>query len=127
MSFRPRDTPKDGNHWIPRDFLRDRCGGFECVKRGKTRAYVANYQGFQLVLFDTSDMGGVFSDWLIFCTETAKFRWIEMKIPEAFNKQGELKAGELKDGEAWLQNMFPEFRIVSTDEEFEQVIEWMTH
>ena len=121
--MRPRATHKDKNHFIPRDFLRDRCGGFEVVKFGRTTAYTANFQGFSFVLFDLSDYGGVFTDWLLFCTDTNKSRWIEVKTPEAYAK----KDNDTTDGEKWLQSLFNTMRFVVKDDDMIDIMEWMTH
>ena len=119
---RPKSTHKDANHFIPRDFLRDRCGGFETINFGRTRAYKANYQGNQIVLFDMSDYGGIFSDWLIFCVDNREYRWIEIKTAEAYAAKG----NGLTDGEKILADLFSyQFRIVVTDDNMQELMDWI--
>ena len=121
---RPKRTNKDANHWIPRDFLRDRCGGFEVVQFGKgtPRAYTANYRGVQVVLWDTADFGGVWSDWFMYCPLTGRSRWIEIKTDEAYGK----KDHDMTDGEKWLESLEPlPFRIIVTEDAFSELIDWI--
>ena len=122
--MRPKHTGKDANHWIPRDFLRDRCGGFEVIQFGKgtPRCYTANYQGAQIILWDTADFGGVWSDWFLYCPFTGKSRWIEIKTAEAFAT----KDHDMTDGEKWLLHTeLLSFRIVVTDNDFSEILEWV--
>lgn len=122
MSYRPQATHKDANHFIPRDYLRNQCGGFETVVFGRTYTYTANFRGFAFVLFDMSNYGGVFSDWLLFCMDTGEYRWLEVKTPEAYKT----KNHGLKDGEKWLGLTFGEkFVFVVTDDDFENTLEDM--
>ena len=121
-SMRPRATHKDENHFVPRNFLRDRCGGFEVVKFGRTTAYVANYKGDKFVLFDMSDYGGVFSDWLLCCVPTGKFRWLESKTKEAYKKPNH----DATDGELWLMGIFEyEFKFVVDDDDIQEIMQWI--
>lgn len=121
---RPKRTNKDANHWIPRDFLRDRCGGFEVIQFGKgtPRAYTANYQGIQVVLWDTADFGGTWTDWLLYCDYTSKLRLLEVKTEEAFAK----KQHDVTDGELWLLQLLPyNFRFIVKDEDMLEVMDWI--
>lgn len=121
MSYRPkRATGADANHYIPRDYLRDRCGGYAVAPkdvRGSTMAYTANYQGCKVLLIDTSKYGGVFPDWYI---ETAKGNaWVEVKTPEAY------KAPDLHmtEGEKWMNdNAGSPFYVIKDDESFERIL-----
>lgn len=127
MTFRPRNTSGDGNHFIPRDFLRDRCGGYEVAPRevrGRTMAYTAWYRGLRVLLVDTKNYGGIFPDWHIE-VENGRAAWMECKVPEAFRKDDHtLKAGELKPGEAWLiEHAGLPVRIIETDEDFAGLLE----
>lgn len=123
MTYRPRATHKDSNHWIPRNYLRDRCGGYEVIEFGRTRAYTANFRGFHFVLMDLSDYGGVFSDWLLSCPENGAYCWVEVKTPEAYKSPGH----DTTDGEKWLGLEFgAEFQFVVEDEDFEAILEGMT-
>lgn len=120
--MRPKQIKKDANHWIPRDFLRDRLGGFETVQfsKGTPRAYTANYQGFRVVLFDTADFGGVWSDWLLFCLDTEAYCILEVKTEEAYKK----KDNDMTEGERWLFSLFKNrFRLIVTDEDMRGVMD----
>lgn len=117
---RPRNTQKDDNHFIPRDYLRDCCGGYEVVRFGRTTAYAANFRGYKFILYDMSNYGGIFSDWLLEA-ENGKLKWIEVKTPKA-DKQAE---HDLTEGEKWLQENSNAFRIVVTDQGFENMLEYM--
>ena len=122
MTYRPKNkTIKDANHNIPRDFLRDRCGGYMVAPkavRGSSLAYTANYRGHKITAHDLSNYGGVLSDWLIEVSNGAA-AWCEIKTPDAANEAG----SSLTPGEAWLlQNAGIEFRIVTTDAEFEDLL-----
>lgn len=121
---RPMTVGHDGNHFIPRDFLRDRCGGYEVAPksvRGRTLAYTANYRGYGVTLIDMSPYGGILPDWHIEVNEQAK--WIEIKEPEAFRKPDH----NLQPGEKWLQrNSQIEFRVIVTDKDFQNLLDEMT-
>ncbi len=122
--MRPKKTKKDSNHWIPRDYLRDRCGGFETVQfsGGTTRAYTANYIGNRFLLFDTADFGGVWSDWFLINLETMDFRVLECKTEEAHRQ----KNHNMTDGEQWLSEVFDErFCILVTEEDIEKILDNM--
>lgn len=122
MSYRPqRATGADANHYIPRDYLRDRCGGFQIAPkevRGSTMAYTANFRGWKILLIDMSKYGGVLPDWYI---ESARNNaWVEVKTPEAY-KAPDL---HLTDGEKWLEhNAAASMFVIKDDEGFEQVLE----
>lgn len=123
--MRNRFPQPDENHHIPRDYLRDRCGGFERVgnkeSAGMTLAYHANWRGFKIVLYDTSKIGGIFPDWLI--EVEGKTAWIEVKTEDAYKaKDHSLKAGEklLRD-----TTELPYF-IICNEMMFEQLLETMT-
>lgn len=121
-SYRPqRATGADANHFIPRDFLRDRCGGFEVAPkevRGSTMAYIANYQGWRVLLIDFSKYGGVLPDWYV---ETAKgSAWVEVKTPEAYR----VPDLNLTEGEKWMsQNAQSDFHVIKDDETFERILQ----
>ena len=115
--YRPPSTVKDGNHYIPRDYLRDRCGGFEVVRFGRTLSYCANYQGYGFKLHDMSNYGGVYPDWMLVCGR--RFCWVEVKTEEAYKKPDH----DLKPGEKWLQDNSEVFNIVVTDNDFENVLQ----
>lgn len=116
---RPKYNPRpDDNHRIPLEYLRDRCGGFSVKRDGKTAAYTANYRGFRLVLFDLSKFGGVLTDWLIQCTDTNRFFWLECKTPEAFR----LKEHDMTDGEKWLNGTVDNFLFCVKDEDMEFIL-----
>ena len=117
---RPRNTQKDDNHFIPRDYLRDRCGGYEVVRFGRTTAYTANFRGYKFILYDLANYGGVFSDWLLEA-ENGRLKWIEVKTEAAFAQ----KERGLKPGEKWLQENSNAFKIVVTDEAFGNLLEYM--
>lgn len=127
MKYRPRNTQGDENHFIPRDFLRDRCGGYTVADkelRGRTMAYTAHYRGLRVLLIDTRNYGGVLPDWHIE-VENGRAAWMECKVPEAFRKEDHtLKAGELTAGEAWLMaHAGLPVRIIETDEDFAGLLE----
>ena len=118
MSFRPKlVTVHDENHFIPRDFLRDCCGGFNAAPkeiRGSTMAYVANFRGHRVTLIDTSKYGGIFTDWMI---ETGHGRAarIEIKTEKAYRAADH----GFTAGEQWIQsNGGIEFYTVCNDNDF---------
>lgn len=120
MSYRPqRATGKgDANHMIPRDFLRDRCGGFTVasVKEfgGVVNAYEANYRGHRVAAFDTSKIGGLIPDWIV-AVDNAFMLMVEIKTPEAIVTDGH----GLTKGEKWLwDNGNCPMIIASTESEF---------
>ena len=112
-------TGYDSNHFIPRDFLRDRCSGFEVEQRGKATAYTANYRGVKILLIDLSKFGGVLTDWLIQNCETERFFWLESKTPTAYAT----KDHDMTHGEKWLYNAVPNFRFCVTDEDMQIVMD----
>ena len=119
MTYRPhRATGADANHFIPRDYLRDRCGGFATAPRevrGSTMAYTANYRGHGILLIDTSKYGGVFPDWYMEL-DNKKSVWIEIKTPEAMKE----KDNGLTDGEKWMRdNGHSKFWIIAGESAFE--------
>lgn len=118
MSFRPSYTSKDANHFLPRDFLKYACGGYEAVKFGRYAAYTAFYRGVSFLLIDTSAYGGVMPDWILENRYNGQIRWLEIKTPEAYlNKNHSLKEAEL-----WLDNKSSNFRIITNDDEMEDVM-----
>jgi hypothetical protein len=120
--MRPKATRKDKNHFIPRDFLRDRCGGFQVIQYDRTRAYTANFRGHSFILFDLSDYGGVFCDWLLFCLDSYEYRWLEVKTPEAYKKTDH----DMTEGELFLMSIFGDvFRFVVTDDDMDAIMEGM--
>lgn len=116
---RPPATVKDSNHYIPRDYLRDRCGGFEVVRFGRTLAYCANHQGYRFILFDMSNFGGVYPDWLLTCGR--QMRWLEIKTEAAAKKADH----DLTDGEKWLRENSEAFWVVVTDDAVELIMQQM--
>jgi hypothetical protein len=127
MTHRPKNaTGKDANHSIPRHFLRDRCGGFTIAPkplRGSSLSYTANYRGHRITAHDMSNYGGVLADWLIE-SDNGGAAWCEIKTPEAAQ---EANSGMTK-GEQWLyENCGIEFRIVTTDDEFEMLLQDLTN
>jgi len=94
----------DANHFIPRDFLRDRCGGFITAPKkdddGKTvtssaNGYTANYRGYPVAAIDISHYGGLLTDWIISVDGIMIF--VEIKTPEAYQKEN----NSLTPGEKW--------------------------
>lgn len=118
MTYRPAYTGKDENHFIPRDFLRDRCGGFEDFKHGRYVSYTANFRGCPFMLIDTSAFGGTMPDWILERLDNGQVRWLEVKTPEAYltKKHG------LKPAEEWLQDRSVNFHIVVTDGDMEDIM-----
>lgn len=119
MPHRPKYNPNpDDNHRIPLEYLRDRCGGFETKRDGKTVAYFANYQGHLIILFDLSKFGGVLTDWLIQCADNNRFFWIESKTMEAFRQ----KEHKMTDGEKWLNGTVKNFRFCVEDNDMDGIL-----
>ena len=116
--MRPHATQKDANHGIPREYLRDRCGGFETYRHGRHFAYTANFRGVSFMLIDTADFGGAMPDYILENTDSGQVRWLEVKTPEAYNA----KDHSLKPGEQWLDNHSMNFRFIVTDEDMEAVL-----
>lgn len=128
MTYRPKMATSKGdvNHFIPRDFLRDRCGGFEvCPRevRGLSYAYTANLRGVLIVAFDMSRYGGVFTDWLV--SFGGIMVLVEIKTPEAVLRPNQ----GMTAGEKWAAERVP-VKIISTADEFaalaEEYVERMT-
>lgn len=119
--YRPTYTAPDANHGIPRDYLHDRCGGFEIAPkgvRGNTLAYTANFRGHKVLLVDTSKQGGIFPDWHIEM-DTGAAAWIEVKTPEAYKKE----MHSLKPGEIWLRrNAQIQYHIIKDALDFEDLL-----
>lgn len=117
-SSRPtRKANPDANHAIPKEFLRDRCGGFERAPKeviSNAQAYTANFRGHRLLLIDTSHFGGIFTDYMLECDNGRVVR-IEIKTQEAYRKADH----NFTDGEKWIQeNGFIELVPVCTDDDF---------
>ena len=121
MSKPLRVSSHDTNHYIPRDFLRDRCGGFETHKIGTSICYTAHYQGFTILLIDISAYGGVLVDWHIECSETQRAAWLEVKTPEAFRG----KDNGMQPGEKFMFLNSSLFRIIVDDENMQQTLDWL--
>lgn len=132
--MRNRFPQPDENHHIPRDYLRDRCGGFEQIKirkptgevdkkaTGITTAYRANWRGLLVIIYDLSKTGGIFPDWLI--EVEGKAAWIEVKTEDAYKaKNHSLKAGEI----LLRDNTELPYFIIANDMMFEQLLETMTY
>lgn len=118
MRYRPVYTGKDENHFIPRDFLRDCCGGYEANKFGRYVSYTANYQGVPFLLMDTSAFGGTMPDWILENQENGQVRWLEIKTPEAY----ESKNCGLREPEQWLRDRSVNHCIIVTDEEMQSIL-----
>jgi hypothetical protein len=116
-----RVSSHDANHYIPRDFLRDRCGGFMTHKIDGTVAYSANYQGHSILLIDTSKYGGVIVDWHIECNETQRAAWLEVKTPKAFLVEGH----SMKPGEKFMFENSALFRFIMDEEDFIDTLYWL--
>ena len=117
-----RTASHDANHYIPRDFLRDICGGFEVTKIGLTIAYTANFRGNRIVLIDFSAVGGVVGDWHIECVETMRYSWVEVKTPEAYA----MKDHNLKPGEMWLRDNSGSWKMIVFNYDMEELMNWLT-
>ena len=105
----------DANHGVPREFLRDRCGGFVAEQVGGSWTYTANYRGCRFLLLDLSKFGGALTDWLIQCLDNDRFFWLESKTPEAYRQ----KNHDMTAGELWLFGKVKNFRFVVTDEDMQ--------
>lgn len=116
----PRYNKKpDKNHDIPKDFMRYACGGYEAIKdeNGKVIGHTAFYQGYKLVLRDTSKQGGLVTDYDLYCVDTNKMVLLEVKTEEAYAK----KNHDTTTGEAWLWGNVKNMRFVVTDEDMLRV------
>lgn len=121
MSYRPAYTHKDANHFIPRDFLRDACGGYEAVKFGRYASYTAFYRGVSFLLIDTSAFGGTMPDWILENRDNGVVRWLEVKTEEAYRN----KNNGLKEAEMWLRDKSANFRIVVGDRDMQEIMNEM--
>ena len=109
----------DDNHYIPRDFLRDRCGGFESHKQGKSIAYTANYRGYALTLFDMSECGGYMTDWLL-AADNGKMVFIEVKTQKAYDKENH----DMTIGEQWTyRNGGAPVLFVVEDKDMQEILD----
>ena len=117
-----RVSSHDANHYIPRDFLRDRCGGFETheIRKG-VFCYTARYKGFTILLRDTSAYGGVMLDWEIECFEKQRAAHLEVKTPEAFRG----KDNGMRPGEKFMFLNSSLFRFVVDDDNMQQTLDWL--
>lgn len=126
MTYRPRTASHDENHFIPRDYLRDRCGGYDTAPkevRGRTMAYTANFRGHRIMAIDTSQYGGVFTDWLIEADNGSVAR-VEIKTEKSYRE----KDHGFTAGEMWIyENGGMDFVAVCTDEDFENLLNEMVY
>lgn len=113
MSYRPKYTRKDENHYCIRDFMKTFCGGYEERKDGSTYIYTANYRGHKIIAYDMSNYGGSLVDWLLESVDFKRFMWVEVKIPETLKKDlSEFRAGTFKPGEEWIMTNSTSWKVV---------------
>ena len=111
-------TNPDKNHRVPIEYLRDRCGGFEDNKIGSIVVYSANFRGYRMMLFDTHNIAGAFSDFLLQCADNNRMMWLECKTPEAYKKPKH----DMTTGEEWLFANVTNMRFIVEDADMEGVL-----
>jgi hypothetical protein len=76
-----------------------------------SRVYQTYWYGYLILLYDTSAIGGMMSDWLLFCPERGKFAWLEVKTAQAARS----KNNGLTEDERTLRLYFPKFFYIISD------------
>lgn len=108
--IRPKHTAPDDNHYIVRDYLAYKCGGYTRARIGKFDVHTAYRNGMPVMAIDTHDLGGVFGDWIV--AVGCAVAWVEVKTPVAYAAQN----NSLRPLEEWTRdNLAVLYRIVYDD------------